>query len=250
MTRLLAKKRDLRTAAMQRLLAGEERLEGFATTWRTIKLCDHVSFLKNGAHSRAQLTADDPVRYLHYGDIHASANEYLDLSVTNLPRLPEEDARRIPRLANGDLVLVDASEDLSGIGKSVEICGLGEIELVAGQHTIAARFDKAVLADGFKAYLQHIPDFTRHLRRLAAGTKVYATNRKHIASAEILLPEPEEQQAIAAGIGDMSAEIAALEQRLAKTTALKQAMMQALLTGRVRLHVADVERTDKEPADA
>jgi len=248
--KLIAKKRDLRTGAMQRLLVGEQRLEARTTPWRVKKLGDHVTFLRNGTHSRAQLTTEDPVRYLHYGDIHVSSNAYLDLCVVDLPRLHDEEARRLSRLADGDLVFVDASEDLSGIGKSVEICGLGGIELVAGQHTIAARFDKAVLADGFKAYLQHIPDFTRHLRRLAAGTKVYATNRKHIASAEILLPEPEEQQAIAAVLGDMSAEIAALEQRLAKTTALKQAMMQALLTGRVRLPVADIEQADKEPAHA
>ena len=34
---------------------------------------------------------------------------------------------------------------------------------------------------------------------------------------------------------DMEAEIAALEQRLEKTKAIKQGMMQQLLTGRIRL---------------
>ena len=36
-------------------------------------------------------------------------------------------------------------------------------------------------------------------------------------------------------LSDMDTEIAALEQRLAKTRALKQGMMQELLTGRIRL---------------
>jgi type I restriction enzyme S subunit len=44
-----------------------------------------------------------------------------------------------------------------------------------------------------------------------------------------------EQRKIATVLSDMDAEIAALETRLAKTQALKQGMMQALLTGRVRL---------------
>ncbi len=235
--RLIAKKRDLQTAAIQRLLSAETRLPGFHEAWRQKRLGDHVAFLKNGVQSRAQLTLNDPVRYLHYGDIHVSQSLRLNIRETEMPRLRTADAIRLSRLEDGDLIFVDASEDLAGVGKSLEISGAEGIEAVAGQHTIAARFDKEVLADGFKGYLQHIPAFTTHLRRLAAGTKVYATNRKHIASAEILLPEPEEQRAIVRVLSDMDAEITALEARLDKTRALKQGMMQALLTGRVRLPV-------------
>lgn len=47
--------------------------------------------------------------------------------------------------------------------------------------------------------------------------------------------EVSEQTAIAAVLTDMDAELAALEQRLAKTRARKQGMMQELLTGRTRL---------------
>jgi type I restriction enzyme S subunit len=49
------------------------------------------------------------------------------------------------------------------------------------------------------------------------------------------LPPLPEQTAIAAVLSDMDAELAALEARLAKTRALKQGMMQELLTGRTRL---------------
>ena len=45
----------------------------------------------------------------------------------------------------------------------------------------------------------------------------------------------DEQTAIAAVLSDMDAEIAALEARRDKTRALKQGMMQELLTGRIRL---------------
>jgi len=248
--RLIAKKRDLRTGAMQRLLTGASRLPGFTAPWQEKRLGDHVSFLRNGVHSRAQLTLNDPICYLHYGDIHVSPLIRLDLSKAIMPRLPAAAAARLTRLEDGDVVFVDASEDLLGVGKSLEIEGAKGVEAVAGQHTIAARFDKQVLADGFKGYLQFIPTFIAHLRRLAAGTKVYATNRKHIASAEIALPEPDEQRAIARVLSDMEAEIAALEARLAKTRDLKQAMMQALLTGRVRLPVSTVETCEPEAAHA
>ena len=44
-----------------------------------------------------------------------------------------------------------------------------------------------------------------------------------------------EQTAIASVLTELDAELAALDQRREKTRALKQAMMQELLTGRTRL---------------
>lgn len=237
--RLIAKKRALKQAAMQQLLTGKKRIKGFNHEWTLRRLGDHVIFLSHGTNSRAELRADSPVKYLHYGDIHASVLSILDPS--SLPSLPEEKAKGLDRLRDGDLVFADASEDLTGVSKSVEICGVESTELVAGLHTIPARFDKDVLADGFKAYLQFCPVFASQLRRLAAGTKVYATNRSHIASIEMRLPNIEEQTAIANVLSDMDAEIEALEERRAKTALLKEGMMQELLTGKTRLVIENGE---------
>jgi type I restriction enzyme S subunit len=52
---------------------------------------------------------------------------------------------------------------------------------------------------------------------------------------DIPIPEPAEQTAIASVLSEMDAELAGLEQRREKTRALKQGMMQELLTGRTRL---------------
>ena len=231
--RLIAKKRDLKQASMQQLLTGETRLPEFEGEWELKRLGDHVAFLRNGVNSRVELTLDDPVKYLHYGDIHSCTSVMLDPA--SLPSLPKGKAKNLDRLRDGDLVFVDASEDLVGVSKSVEICGASSTEIVSGLHTIAARFDKNTLANGFKGYLQFCPVFSGLLRRLAAGTKVYATNRSHIASVEMRLPGVKEQEAIAAAFNDMDAEIAALEQRRNKNKEIKQAMMQELLTGKTRL---------------
>jgi len=64
---------------------------------------------------------------------------------------------------------------------------------------------------------------------------VPSLNAKTIERIEIALPEHHEQVAIAGVLSDMDAEITSLEQRLDKTRALKQGMMQELLTGRTRL---------------
>jgi type I restriction enzyme S subunit len=232
---LIVKKRDIQQAAMQQLLTGQCRLPGFSGEWEVKRLGNHLSFLRNGTNSRAELSTEGDVHYLHYGDIHSSEHLLLNPTKTSMPCLPRYKAKRLDRLDNGDLVFADASEDLDGVGKSVELQLPEGVELVAGLHTIAVRFHKKVITDGFKAYLQFIPTFRSHLRQLAAGTKVYATSRAHIASAELQIPGIEEQAAIATILSDMDAELAALEARREKARQLKQGMMPELLTGRIRL---------------
>ncbi len=60
-----------------------------------------------------------------------------------------------------------------------------------------------------------------------------------MSDVEFPLPALREQQAIAAVLSDMDAEIAVLERRLDKTHAIKQGMMQQLLTGSIRLPIPD-----------
>ena len=232
---LIAKKKAVKQATMHQLLTGTTRLPGFSAKWEAKRLGQYVTFLRTGTYARAKLSPTGSLKYLHYGDIHKTTKTLFDLQFDFAPSLPSEYGKTLDRLCDGDLVFVDASEDLDGVGKSVEFSGVSNVELVAGLHTIAARFDKSLLTNGFKAYLQHFPSFRSHLRRLAAGTKVYATNRSHIESAEIILPETPEQSAIAAILADMDTEIITLQLRRAKTRAVKKGMMQALLCGRVRL---------------
>lgn len=71
---------------------------------------------------------------------------------------------------------------------------------------------------------------------LCGGSTFLEIGKGQLTAFEVRLPqEKAEQAAIAAVLSDMDAEIAALEQRRDKTRALKQAMMQELLTGRTRL---------------
>ena len=60
-------------------------------------------------------------------------------------------------------------------------------------------------------------------------------NGNEYSQLSLSLPALPEQAAIAEVLSEMDAELAGLEQRREKTRALKQAMMQALLTGRTRL---------------
>lgn len=71
---------------------------------------------------------------------------------------------------------------------------------------------------------------------LAESTALPALNVSKLREYKIVIPKSIlEQQAIAAVLSDMDAEIAALEAKRAKYESIKQGMMQELLTGRTRL---------------
>lgn len=233
--RLIAKKHDVKHGLMQELLTGRTRLPGFTGGWLEITLGEHVTYVRTVPLSRDQLDQESPLRYIHYGDIHTRSSVLLDAAKESLPRAASHKASRAGRLAPGDLAFADASEDPGGVGKSVEISHVPPEGVVPGLHTIAARFDKSVLADGFKAYIQFIPAFRAALLRLAAGTKVLATTRSYISSVALNLPGAEEQSAIAEALQDADTEIQALERRLESACAVKVGMMQELLRGRTRL---------------
>ena len=236
---LIAKRQAIKQGMLLQLLTGRTRLPGFDAPWVDVTLGDHVNYVKTVPLSRAQLDKKSPLKYLHYGDIHTRRGVMLDAINEEMPRADARLAVRAGRLQSGDLVFADASEDTGGVGKSVEVVAVPATGVVPGLHTIAARFDKSVLADGFKAYLQFIPAFRESLLRLAAGTKVLATTRSSISSITLSLPDVTEQRAIAGILRDADAEIAELGIRRDKARAIKQGIMQQLLTGRTRLPVQE-----------
>ena len=73
------------------------------------------------------------------------------------------------------------------------------------------------------------------LGKLVSATALPALSGRHIGAVSISIPPLAEQRAIATVLSDMDAEISALEHRRDKTIAIKQGMMQQLLTGKVRL---------------
>jgi type I restriction enzyme, S subunit len=78
--------------------------------------------------------------------------------------------------------------------------------------------------------------YRTHINLLLAGSSINNLTPGGLKSFNFALPvERAEQTAIATTLSDIDAELTALEARLAKTRQIKQGMMQALLTGRIRL---------------
>jgi len=70
---------------------------------------------------------------------------------------------------------------------------------------------------------------------MKSGTTVESVEFSWLKAFALSIPLLEEQEAIASVLSDMDAEISALDAQRNRTRALKQAMMQELLTGRIRL---------------
>lgn len=81
----------------------------------------------------------------------------------------------------------------------------------------------------------HYVLLSKKLGSLVNTTALPSLSGTVLSSIELPLPSLPEQAAIAAALTDMDAELAALQARRTKTRALKRAMMQKLLTGRIRL---------------
>lgn len=235
---LIAKKRDLKQAAMQQLLTGQTRLPGFGGEWEVKRLGDLFAFSGGHTASRDQLS-NSGYCYLHYGDIHKSTKTYIDLEAEylDIPKLTVRlsDVTPSAMLKDGDVVFVDASEDDDGTSRHIVVVNPLEKPYISGLHTIVAKAKGDLLDKGFKRFCFQTKSIKQQFQFFAVGTKVSGISKTSIAKIELKFPPMAEQTAIATVLSDMDAELAALEARRDKTRGLKQGMMQALLTGRIRL---------------
>ena len=234
LTRLIAKKRQIKQGAMQTLLNPYEngRLkEG----WGFITYGKAFNFLNTAAFSRAELNHSDECGYVHYGDIHTLWDEFIDFRKYPVPGIDFDKAKRYAWLKEGDIIMADASEDYAGIGKSIEVKNIGGRKVISGLHTYLLRDVDDNFINGYKGYI-HLSAFVKdQFDRLATGLKVYGVSKGNLQIVEIPLPPRNEQIKITSILSSIDAELETLETKLTKTHQIKQGMMQNLLTGRIRI---------------
>ncbi|MBI5290327.1 MAG: restriction endonuclease subunit S [Chloroflexi bacterium] len=235
---LLVKKRQIKQGAMQELLAGKKRLPGFSGEWEVKPLSDLFDFSGGFTASRDQLSSEGYC-YLHYGDIHGSKKSFVDVR-SEYPDIPKlnislQGVSSASLLVDGDVVFVDASEDVEGTSRHVVIINPDGIPFISGLHTIVAKSKADVLEHRYRRYCFQTTAVQDQFRFFAVGTKVSGISKANIARVTLPVPSVSEQTAIAAILSDMDAEIAAQEAKLAKARSIKQGMMQELLTGKIRL---------------
>ena len=225
--RLIAKKRDLRQAAIQQLITGQTRLPGFHDPWESKRLGEIGTFLKgSGVRKDEANSGDRPC--IRYGEIYTHHHNCIKEFSS---WISAEVASAACRLKQGDLLFAGSGETKEEIGKCVAY--LYSAEAYAGGDIVILRPFGVDAA--FMGYYCNTSSINAQKASKGQGDAVVHISAAALSSIEVALPTVAEQNAIATVLLDMDAELAALEDRRAKTRALKQAMMQELLTGRIRL---------------
>ncbi|KUF11345.1 hypothetical protein AVJ23_06125 [Pseudoponticoccus marisrubri] len=204
--RLIAKKRLIKQGAMQDLLTAKRRLPGFSGEWEEVPF--EAAFKRINA-KKFQVQASE---YATDGNIPiVDQGKSLIAGYTNV------EARRFSPPSGGLIIFGDHTR----IVKFVDF----DFALGAdGTQPIGAR-------DGY-----HTSFLSLSLQSKDIPNTGYNRHFKFLKEMTFAVPETiDEQQAVASVLTDMDAEIQALETRLEKARAVKEGMMQNLLTGRIRL---------------
>jgi type I restriction enzyme S subunit len=217
MDRLIAKKRDLKQAAMQQLLTGKTRLPGFQGEWDSVE----------------------------FGEIASIRNAKVVASSTP----PGTQCVEMESLSRGSGRLLAATEARGASSKYCFRKGdvlFGRLRAYLRKYWLAT-FDGVcsteiwplIARDGrLRAPFLHLLVQTNNFVNAAGvsyGTHMPRSDWSVLKRFPIRLPSCPEQSAISAVLSDIDAELEALGARRDKTRDLKQAMMQELLTGKTRL---------------
>lgn len=245
--RLIAKKRDLKQAAMQQLLTGRTRLQGFGPTksfkryaygaipddWELMSLS--LAGTMNGrigwqGLKQREFTDDPEDPYLITGmNFKDGRIQWED--VYHIPMARYKEAPEI-QLRSGDVLMTKDGT----IGKLLfvdEVPYPGTASL--NSHLLVFRPAAGRFVPKFLFYQLAAPPFAQHIELHKSGTTFFGLTQAATGKYPMVLPSNAEQSAIAQALTDMDVELASLETRRAKTHDLKQAMMQELLTGKTRL---------------
>lgn len=247
---LIAKKQAIKSATMQQLLTGRTRLPAFALRpdgtkkgykpselgeipedWEvdTIgKVCD----LLTGYPFPSNKYSDSGIRLLRGSNVKRGITDWSSDITQYWPTLSQEIKQY--ELLVGDVVI---SMDGSLVGRS--FAQLTEDDLPAVLLQRVARIRSVQVSQYFLKEWICSPFFTEHCDSVKTVTAIPHISPQDIRDFKFLLPPTmQEQTAIATILSDMDNELQALTQKLEKAHALKQGMMQQLLTGKIRLPLA------------
>jgi type I restriction enzyme S subunit len=211
---LIAKKRQIKQGAMQELLTGQRRLPGFSGEWEPRQL-GNVAEIVMGQ-------SPDSKNYNRNGNgvplIQGNAD------IENRRSISRVWTTQITKDGRAGDLLLTVRAPVGAVGRISERSCLGR-----GVCSLAPHYDVDFL---FQALVFAEPAW----KILEQGSTFTSANSTQVASFTVLFPPTkDEQSAIAKVLSEMDYEISGLETKLAKARQLKQAMMQELLTGRIRL---------------
>jgi len=221
--RAITKKRNIKQGAMQQLLTGKKRLPGFSGEWKVEEL-GNVALLERGKFSARP--RNDPkffggdIPFIQTGDVTKSNG-----IITTYNQSLNHQGLRVSKLFPSNTLFFTIAANIGDIG-------IASFETACPDSLIAitpqTKVDKQWLFYALKSR-------KKSFEGLATQNAQLNINLEKLNPYLLPVPPVSEQKAIAQILSDMDAEIAALEKKRDKYKAIKQGMMQELLTGKTRL---------------
>lgn len=201
---LIEKKKAIKQGTMQDLLTAKRRIKGFTEEWNSVKLGDLLEYRQ-------------PTKYL------VSSKEYT--------------TQGVPVLTAGKTFILGYTQENWGLYDDLPVIIFDDFVVESKYVTMPFKVKSSAIK--MLSLREKENDLRFIFEKMQCIEFPIADHKRHWISEysqlEITIPEPNEQRAIANILSSMDTEITNLEQKRNKYMAIKQGMMQNLLTGKIRL---------------
>lgn len=241
--KLIQKKKNIKQGAMQNLFTGKKRLPGFGPQtksptykqtelglipedWEVKEFGDYASIVRGGSPRPIQnflTTNSDGINWIKIGDVKPE-DKYI---VSTEEKIIREGKTRSREVHKGDFIL---SNSMS-FGRPYIL----QIDGCIHDGWLAIQNYQDTFDTDFLYYLLGSDEIFKQYIEMAAGSSVQNLNKEKVAKLLVPIFDKKEQTAIASVLSSMDKEIETLNTKLEKYRNLKTAMMQQLLTGKIRL---------------
>lgn len=214
---VIAKKRLIKQGAMQDLLTARRRLPGFSGKWEVKNFAQIAKIRNSKVQTLGNQVAQSCIELEQIE--HETGRVLFWVDATARPTVKYQ-------FEPGDILFGRLRPYLRKFHRATlrGVCST-EIWPLMSQGVDCGFLYQVIQSNGFVAAACE-----------AFGTHMPRADWGKLATYEVPVPvDPKEQAAIGDALEDMEKEIQAIESRLAKARAVKEGMMQNLLTGRVRL---------------
>lgn len=242
--KLLQKKKNIKQGAMQELLTGKKRLPGFAKSnntkmtelgeipedWEVKTLNELINDISDGPFGSnlktEHYTTEREVRIIQLSNVGEDGWDNENVKYTTFTHAKEIQRCIVPY---GSIVIAK----MMPAGRAI-LCPNKEKMYILGSDCVRIT-PNSLLDSLFFIYFTKSSFYLNQIKENTQGSTRARTSVSKLKRIEIALPPKKEQISIAKILSDMDNEIDLLNTKLEKYRNLKAAMMQQLLTGKIRL---------------
>lgn len=212
LTELIEKKKGIRNGALEDLISGRTRLEGFNKPWKETTLGKEYNVIMGQSPSSSSYNSSKTGVPLVQGNA----------DIENRVTAPQRYTTMPTKVCDIEDVIITVRAPVGTVSRANQTVCLGRgVCAINGIN---------------KEFIFHMMRYYESAwESIEQGSTFTAVSGKEVRKFEIVIPESDEQIAIASILTSMDTEIASLEEEKDKMLQIKAGAMDDLLTGQIRL---------------